>query len=59
MKRSREEEAHSILSKIGGSEYANQEVEDIKVTLKGKQQSNSFTALLERRFYKILGLAAR
>lgn len=56
LKRSRSEQARSILTKIGGVAYADKEVSDVEATLEGAHNVVHYSELLDRKVIKILGL---
>jgi SP family arabinose:H+ symporter-like MFS transporter len=57
VKYGRYQEAEKILSKIGGSDYARIEVNDIKATLAGNETAKvNFKDLLEPKLLKIIGI---
>ena len=56
LKQSRVDEAREVLSKIGGEEYANIEVDDIERTLSGEQHQVSLSTIFEPGLMKTIGL---
>lgn len=56
LKRSRADEARTILTKIGGEEYARKEIEDVESTLEGEHNVVRYSELLDPKMLKILGL---
>jgi sugar porter (SP) family MFS transporter len=56
LKRSRSEEARTILTKIGGEEYAAQEIADGETTLEGEHKVVRYSELFDPKMRKILGL---
>lgn len=56
VKNAKDEQAGKILGRIGGSEYAEIEVADIKDTLINEIQTVKFSDLLEAKMIKIIGI---
>jgi sugar porter (SP) family MFS transporter len=54
--RSRADEARTILTKVGGAEYAAKEIADVVQTLGAERRGPRFSELFEPRLLKILGL---
>ena len=56
LKRSRGGEARAILTRIGGEEYADQEIAEVEGTLEGEHNVVRYSELFEPKMLKILGL---
>lgn len=56
LKRSRGDEARSILVKIGGEAYAEKEIAEVEATLEGEHNVVHYSELFQPRLLKILGL---
>ena len=56
LKNSRSDEARTILTKIGGADYAQKEIDDVESTLKGEHNVVHYSELLDRKVVRILGL---
>lgn len=56
LKNSRGEQARTILARIGGDEYAAQEIADVEATLEGEHNVVRYSELLQPKLLKILGL---
>jgi SP family sugar porter-like MFS transporter len=56
LKRARVAEARSVLSRIGGERYANEEVANIEETLKGEHNVVHYSELMRRPLARVLAL---
>jgi SP family sugar porter-like MFS transporter len=56
LKRSRGEEARTILVKVGGEAYAGKEIAEVEATLAGVHNAVRYSDLFEPKMLKILGL---
>ena len=56
LKNSRGDDAREVLTKIGGADYAQKEIDDVESTLEGEHNVVHYSELLDRKVLRILGL---
>ena len=58
LKKGKKDEAHGILTKVGGEEFANKEIEDISQTVDGEYRKVNIGEYFKPRIIKIIALGA-